>query len=102
MMSLFDAIFRPEIMVFLVPITAIAGHYFYRAQKLKASGQLTGEERKMLSHMIHENEDLRGRVENLESIITGLDKELLQLKANEDAKEVENRVRKLADALRKD
>lgn len=101
-MDLISAIFRPEVMVFMVPITAIAGHYFYRAQKLKAEGQISGEERKMLSHVVHENENLRERVESLESIITGLDKELLQITANESAKEIEDKVRKLADALKKD
>lgn len=99
-MDLISAIFRPEVMVFLVPITAIAGHYFYRAQKLKTEHQLSGEERKMLSHAIAENENLRDRVENLESIITGLDKELIQIKASENAKDVEDKVRKLADALK--
>ncbi|WP_299461112.1 hypothetical protein [uncultured Microscilla sp.] len=99
-MDLISAIFRPEVMVFLVPITAIAGHYFYRAQKLKVGNQLSGEERKMLSHVMNENENLTNRVENLESIITGLDKELLQIKVSEDAKEVEDKVRKLADALK--
>lgn len=100
--DIFSMIFRPEVMVFLVPITGIAGFVYLRAQKIKAGNSLSGEERQMLSHALHENEDLKNRVENLESIITGLDKELLQLKANEDAKEVEDRVRKLADALRKD
>jgi len=100
--GIFEMLFRPEVMVFLVPITGIAGFVYLRAQKLKASQSLTGEEREMLSHALHENENLKQRVENLESIITGLDKELLQIKANDDAKEVEDRVRRLADALRKD
>ncbi|HAS42783.1 MAG TPA: hypothetical protein DCS93_20040 [Microscillaceae bacterium] len=100
--GIFEMLFRPEVMVFLVPITGIAGFVYLRAQKLKAGQALTGEEREMLSHALHENENLKNRVENLESIITGLDKELLQIKANDDAKEVEDRVRRLADALRKD
>ena len=101
-MDLISAIFQPEVLALFIPITAIGGFFYYRVQKLKAAGQLTGEERKMLSHIMHENEDMKNRVESLESIITGLDKELLQIKATEDAKEVEDRVRKLADALKKD
>lgn len=85
MVDIIRAIFRPEVIIFLIPITGIIGGVYLKAQKIKAGKSLDKKDKELLERMIEENNDLRARVDNLESIVTGLDDELLSLKSEQDS-----------------
>jgi division protein CdvB (Snf7/Vps24/ESCRT-III family) len=82
MIELIKAIFQPEVLVFLIPISAILGSFYYKIQKLKLQGgiadpknALNAEELHRLRETLDQNRLLHERVQNLETIITSLDKE---------------------------
>jgi len=82
-----------------VPLSAILGNTYLKAQKLKAGAGLTDADKKKIKALLEENEELTERVENLETIMTSLDPELLTLKAHQDAEENQKRLEALAQKL---
>ncbi len=90
MVELFRAIFQPEVLIFLIPLSIIIGHYYLKSQKLRLGiGEgVRPEDIKLLKENIAQNNQLNERVKNLETIITSLDKEILSLKAQDDAAHV--------------
>lgn len=85
------------IMVFSIPLSAIIGNYYIKALKLKSqnkdlSPSITNEQMQKLQQL----ENINERVKNLESIITSLDKEILNLKEFDDAQ----RVKELGEKLK--
>lgn len=89
-------------MIFSIPIIAILGHYYLKAKKMDDDKQgMSNKDLDILKQVSKENEVLKQRVENLEQIITSLDKDLLALKPhnnNDDlAKQVAELVKKLKD-----
>lgn len=85
MIEIIQAIFQPQVLVFLIPIAGIMGGVYLKAQKIKAGKRLDKQDKELLEKLIEENNTLRGRVDNLESIVTGLDDELLSLKAGQES-----------------
>ncbi len=78
-------IFRPEVMVFLVPISAIVGGIYLASLKIKSKAltqSLNNEEKKLLARVLEENEELKQRISNLENIVTSLDQDLLDFNKN--------------------
>ena len=80
--ELFRAIFQPEVLVFLIPISAIVGGFYYKIQKLKLQNggmnpqnMLTNDELRQIRESLNQNRQLNERVQNLETIVTSLDKE---------------------------
>jgi hypothetical protein len=67
------------IFALLIPIIAILGGYYVKLEQMKLGKGLKESDKKMLDKLAAENADLKSRVENLETIITSLDKELLAL-----------------------
>lgn len=82
MIEIIQAVFRPEVLIFLIPITGIIGGVYLKAQKLKVAKKLDSEDKRLLEKVLKENDTLKTRIDNLESIVTGLDDELLTLKTD--------------------
>ncbi len=61
-----------------VPLSAIIGNYYYKTKKLELqNGGGTGvpsEERQLLKQLLAQNLELKERVQNLEIIVTELDR----------------------------
>ncbi len=84
-MEIFHLIFRPEVMVFMIPISAIVGGVYLSSLKVKAkmmTSSLNNEERKMLGQVMQENQELKERLANLEDIVTSIDQEALDFSRN--------------------
>lgn len=78
-------IFSPKVlvilMVFSIPLAAIVGSFYLKAQKLKLqAGGIKQEDVLLLKKTISENQDLKKRVENLEAIVTAIDKDVIDFK----------------------
>jgi hypothetical protein len=103
MLEIIRAIFRPEIiapiMVFAIPLSAIIGSFYVKIQKMRLEqAKLNDEDTRLIKRALIENQELKERVGNLETIITGLDKEILALKALDSDKE---RVKQISEQMRK-
>jgi cell division protein FtsB len=90
------------ILALCVLIIAILGYYYVKIMEMEMDKKgLSEKDLDIVRQLTTENENLKQRVENLEQIITSLDKDLLLLRpqqTNEDlAKQVEEIVRKLKD-----
>lgn len=101
MIEIFRAIFQPEVLVFMIPISAIVGGFYYNIQKLKLQNggmnpqnMLTNDELRRIRETLDQNRQLQERVQNLETIITSLDKEM-PLPKIDDASRVKEIVNKL-------
>lgn len=107
MLLFLELLLRPEviapIMIFSIPLAAVIGSFYYKIQKLKlekgGGASMTDEERLLVKRLINDNVEMRDRVENLEAIITSLDKELLQFKALNDSEATKKYVADLADQM---
>jgi uncharacterized protein YlxW (UPF0749 family) len=86
-------------MIFAIPLSAIIGTFYLKAQKLKLErGGVSSEEAQLIKRALVENQDLKQRVGNLESIITSMDKEILALKASDS--DDQRRVKELSDKMK--
>lgn len=104
MLEIIQAIFRPEVLGPMIPIIGIGGglYYSYSIRKLKIKSQsLDSEDIKMLHHVLQESQEVNNRLENLEAIITSLDKELLSLKASNDAELNQQKVKEISEQVSK-
>lgn len=105
MESLFHLIFRPEVIVFFVPISAILGGFYYAVQKMKykqmGDGGMTQEDKLLMAAVLKENAEIKQRLQNLESIITSMDKEILALKTFDDENINQQRVKELSDKMKR-
>lgn len=59
-----------------VPLSAIIGSYYYKIEKLRVQNGQTvpTEERQLLKQLLAQNLELKERVQNLETIVTELDR----------------------------
>lgn len=85
-----------------IPVIAILGGYYVKLKQMEMNkSNVSDKDLDILKQVSKENEALKQRVENLEQIITSLDKDLLALKPhnnNDDlAKQVAELVKKLKD-----
>lgn len=62
----------------VIPVTGIFSILWFKAQKLK-HGKFSDKDRQLLSKVLQENEELRKRVENIETIASDSDIDLLKL-----------------------
>ncbi len=83
-----------------IPIVAIMGNYFLQIQKLKHSQGFNDKDKKLLETTLEANTDIKTRLENLEAIITSMDKEILALHASDNAKLNQKKVEDLAKELK--
>lgn len=101
MIEIARAIFQPEVLIFLIPISAIVGAYYYKIQKLKLESggmnpqnALTNDELRRIRETLDQNKQLQERVQNLETIITSLDREI-PISKIDDASRVKDMINKL-------
>ena len=91
------------LIVMFIPLSAVIGSYFlkYKRMQLDRDG-LTNEDKLKIDEILVENQQLRGRVENLESIVTTFDKELLMLKASDDneTEKIQKQIAELSQKLK--
>ncbi|NJL14515.1 MAG: hypothetical protein HC913_16925 [Microscillaceae bacterium] len=81
-MEVFHLIFRPEVIVFFVPISAIVGGIYLASLRIKAKmmeNSLSNADVALLKKVSQENNEIKERLQNLEAIVTTLDKDLLLL-----------------------
>jgi hypothetical protein len=62
----------------VLPLTGIFSILWFKAQKLKQS-KFSDKDRQLISKVLQENEELRKRVENIETIASDSDIDLLKL-----------------------
>ncbi len=66
------------LIIMSVPLSAIIGSYYLKTEKLKLqSGEtksIPTEERQLLKQLLAQNLELKERVQNLETIVTDLDR----------------------------
>ncbi len=62
----------------VIPVTAILSNAWLKNQALKAQAGLSTHERETLKHLIAENQVLKNRIENLETLIADVDLETLK------------------------
>lgn len=88
--------------IFSVPILGILSNTYLKAQKLKLQGGFNQDDLNKLKALAQENNDLKRRIENLEGIVTSMDKEILGLYAlNPDPNENQKKVEELAKTIKK-
>ena len=104
MIEILEMILKPSVVWVFVPITAIVGGLItgVKIEQIKARKQkgLSDEEVEALKNLAYKNEELTERVESLEAIITSMDKELLALKANDDAQLNKQKVKELSEKMK--
>lgn len=71
MISLFELILRPEILLFSIPIVAIISRAYLRGIKMRTERRLHHRERNLIEQLRNENLALQERVQNLEFLVTG-------------------------------
>jgi hypothetical protein len=88
------------LIVFSIPLSAIIGSFYLKSQKLKLQNKsgLANEDLLLLKRSLESNQNVQERLQNLETIITSLDKEILALKTQDDAL----RVKEIASEIKKD
>lgn len=62
----------------VIPVTAIVSNAWLKNQALKARAGLSAEEKEAFKQMMAENQELKARVENLETMIADIDLEALK------------------------
>ncbi len=72
------------LMVFGIPITAIISHTWLKAKKMDAERGLGQADLQLLQALKNENEELRNRIENIETILSDVDLDLLRIKGDTD------------------
>jgi len=90
------------ILALCIPIVAIIGGYYVKLKQMELDkSKVSDKDLDIMKQISKENEQLKQRVENLEQIITSLDKDLLALKPHNNtddlAKQVAELVKKLKD-----
>lgn len=86
---------------FGIPISAIVGNYYYKIKKLEVARGLSPKEQQQLALLAQENEELRGRLENIEVIVAGADLDILTAGASmEDITRIKNTVSQAKDSKR--
>jgi phage shock protein B len=91
-----------EVIIFIIPIVAIIGAYIVKIIKIRSESNqgLSSEDKKRLDMLVAQNADMQERVENLETIITSLDKELLALQPTQlNNYQIQKKVEELANKL---
>ena len=91
----------PAILALSIPIIAIVGYYYMRIKELELSKKgISEKDLEILQKISEENEQLRQRVENLEQIITGMDKELLALRPQNNTQSLQQQVEEILRKLK--
>jgi hypothetical protein len=69
------------IMIFGIPLSAIVGGIWLKSKKI-SQGQLSGKDNQLLMNMAKENQELKRRMENMETIVNDVDIDLVKLNAH--------------------
>lgn len=86
----------PAILALSIPIIAIVGYYYTRIKELELNKKgISEKDLEILQKIGEENEQLRQRVENLEQIITSMDKELLALRPQNNTQSLQQQVEEI-------
>lgn len=89
------------ILFFSIPIIAIVGYYYTRIKEMELNKRgISEKDLEILRKISEENEQLRQRVENLEQIITSLDKDLLALRPQTSTQSLQQQVEELVRKLK--
>jgi len=83
-----------------VPITGIVAGTYLQIKKLSLKQGLTSEDKSLLMKSLQENNDLKSRVENLENIITSMDKEILALYGVNPKEDTSTKVKQLVNKIK--
>lgn len=93
---------------FFVPLTVICVTWIIgwtvqssiKAYQNNNEASLSSKDKEMFLQFMQSHQEMNKRIENLESIITSIDKELLSLKPSEDAQENTEKVEQLSQKLK--
>lgn len=100
MFETLQALLSPAVLGIFVPLSAIIGFFYYinRRQELKAKlkADMSAEDKQMFLEVLRNNKELSQRVENLESIVTSLDQDLIAIPPDHNSQENSRKVEKLS------
>ncbi|MFN3315180.1 MAG: hypothetical protein ACK40K_00040 [Raineya sp.] len=89
------------ILALSIPIVALVGYYYTRIKELEYNKKAISEKDwEILKKISEENEQLRQRVENLEQIITSLDKDLLALRPQNNTQSLQKQIEEILKKLK--
>ena len=97
-----EQLLNPGVLAMLIPISAIVGAFYISALKIKAKMNpgITDDEKRAIAAVMNENDEIKERLANLESIITSMDKEILQLKAADETQVNQEAVKELSEKMK--
>lgn len=101
-MGILEQLLAPETLALLIPLSAVGGGFYLASLRIKAKMHkgLDEKEKQAISMMMKENSEIKQRVENLESIITSMDKEILALKEVDETLLNQQKVKSLSDKMK--
>ncbi len=89
------------IIALTVPLVAIIGYYYTRIKEIEFNKKgFSEKDLEILRKVTEENKELRQRVENLEQIITSLDKDLLALRPPSNTQTLQQQVEEIVRKLK--
>jgi cell division protein FtsB len=95
----------PAILALCIPLVAIIGGYYVKIKQMNldkngGSGGIDFKDKQQFNQILKENQDLRKRIENLEGIVTSLDKEFITIRPVNDTEEITKQIEALAKKLK--
>ncbi len=74
----------------LIPMTAIASNAWLKGKELENNKKLSSEDKTLVQQLTIENQELRERIENLETMIADVDlSNLKTIKADQDSEAIQ-------------
>ncbi len=105
MFDLLEKLIHPSVIWVLIPITAIIGGLYYDLQKkryevLGENPLLSPDDIEAINQMARTNQKLAERVENIETIITSIDPDLLALKGSDESEANTRKIQALSQRIK--
>jgi uncharacterized protein YlxW (UPF0749 family) len=84
-----------------IPLVAVIGYYYTRIKAMELEKKsISDKDLELLRKLHEENQNLRQRVENLEQIITSLDKDLLALRPQNNTQSLQQQIEEILKKLK--
>jgi len=89
------------ILALSIPLISVVGYYYTRLKAMELEKRaISNKDLELLQKLSEENQNLRQRVENLEQIITSLDKDLLALRPQNNMQSLQQQIEEILKKLK--
>jgi uncharacterized protein YlxW (UPF0749 family) len=89
------------ILALSIPLISVVGYYYTRLKAMELEKRaISNKDLELLQKLSEENQNLRQRVENLEQIITSLDKDLLALRPQNNTQSLQQQIEEILKKLK--